>query len=71
VHTSEEGIEKQRLVLDDGDPCMLGPVTNATLKYAIMPVKDGGIIDRNGAEMRPLSRVERVQDSSVACTRGG
>jgi alkylated DNA repair dioxygenase AlkB len=53
VLTSEEGVEQQRLVLEDGDLFVLGPSTNASLKHAVLPVKEECIIQRNGAAARP------------------
>jgi hypothetical protein len=53
VLTSEEGVEQQRVVLEDGDLFVLGPATNATLKHAVLPLKDERIIRRNGAAARP------------------
>lgn len=53
VLTSEEGVEQQRVVLEDGDLFVLGPSTNATLKHAVLPVQDERIIERNGAAVRP------------------
>jgi alkylated DNA repair dioxygenase AlkB len=34
VLTSEDGVEQQRVVLEDGDLFVLGPATNASLKHA-------------------------------------
>jgi alkylated DNA repair dioxygenase AlkB len=53
VLTSEDGVEQQRLVQEDGDLFVLGPVTNAALKHAVLPVKDERIVQRNGAAARP------------------
>jgi alkylated DNA repair dioxygenase AlkB len=53
VLTSEEGVEQQRLVLEDGDLFVLGPATNAALKHAVLPLKDECIIQRNGTAARP------------------
>jgi hypothetical protein len=39
VSTSEEGVEQQRVVLEDGDLLVLGPRTNAQLKRAVLPIK--------------------------------
>jgi hypothetical protein len=47
-------------VLEDGDLFVLGPVTNATLEHAVLPVKDECSIQRNGAATRPrISLVPR------------
>jgi alkylated DNA repair dioxygenase AlkB len=53
VLTSEDGVEQQRVVLEDGDLFVLGPLTNAQLKHAVLPVKDEHIIERNGAAVEP------------------
>jgi hypothetical protein len=39
VLTSEEGVEQQRVVLEDGDLFVLGPRTNATLNCLLKKVK--------------------------------
>jgi 2OG-Fe(II) oxygenase superfamily len=48
VLTSNDDIEQQRVVLEDGDLFVLGPRTNASLKHAVLPVKER-IIERHGA----------------------
>jgi alkylated DNA repair dioxygenase AlkB len=53
VLTSMDGNEKQRVVLEDGDLFVLGPRTNASLKHAVLPVKDEQIIERHGAAVEP------------------
>eukprot|EP00953_Heterococcus_sp_UTEX-ZZ885_P024602 13451-Heterococcus_DN1.PRE.4 len=53
VLTSEDGVEQQRVVLEDGDLFVLGPLTNAQLKHAVLPVKDEQIIERNGTAVEP------------------
>jgi alkylated DNA repair dioxygenase AlkB len=53
VLTSEDGDEKHRVVLEDGDLFVLGPLTNAQLKHAVLPVKDEQIIERHGAAIEP------------------
>jgi hypothetical protein len=49
--TSEQGGEKQRAALEDGDVFVLGP--RARLKHAVLPVKDEQIIERNGTGAGP------------------
>jgi alkylated DNA repair dioxygenase AlkB len=67
VLTSEDGVEQQRLVLEDGDLFVLGPVTNAALKHAVLPVKDERILQRNGAAARPrISLVMRDIKTQLA-----
>jgi alkylated DNA repair dioxygenase AlkB len=53
VLTSEDGDEKQRVVLEDGDLFVLGPLTNAQLKHAVLPVKHEQLIERQGAAVQP------------------
>jgi alkylated DNA repair dioxygenase AlkB len=53
VLTSEDGVEQQRVVLENGDLFVLGPLTNAQLKHAVLPVKDEHIIERNGTAVEP------------------
>jgi 2OG-Fe(II) oxygenase superfamily len=53
VLTSVDGNEKTRVVLEDGDLFVLGPRTNASLKHAVLPVKDEQIIERHGAAVQP------------------
>jgi alkylated DNA repair dioxygenase AlkB len=51
--TSDAGVEQQRVVLEDGDLFVLGPLTNARMKHAVLPVKDERIIERHGAGVEP------------------
>jgi alkylated DNA repair dioxygenase AlkB len=53
VLTSEDGVEKQRVVLEHGDLFVHGPLTNAQLKHAVLPVKAERIIERHGAALGP------------------
>lgn len=61
VLTSKDGIEQQRVVLEDGDLFVLGPRTNASLKHAVLPVKER-IIERPGAAVAP-----RITALSSSC----
>jgi hypothetical protein len=40
-------------VLEDGDLFVLGPCTNASLKHAVLPVKDEQIIESHDAAVEP------------------
>jgi alkylated DNA repair dioxygenase AlkB len=51
--TSEDGVEQQRVVLEDGDLFVLGPLTKARLKHVVLPVKGEQIIERHGAAVEP------------------
>jgi alkylated DNA repair dioxygenase AlkB len=51
--TSEDGVEQQRVVLENGDLFVLGPLTNAQLKHAVLPVNEERIIERNGKAIEP------------------
>jgi alkylated DNA repair dioxygenase AlkB len=51
--TSNAGVEQERVVLEDGDHFVLGPLTNARLKHAVLPVNDERIIERHGAGVEP------------------
>jgi hypothetical protein len=53
VLTTKDGVEQQRVVLEDGDLFVLGPRTNASLKHAVLPVKDEQIIERHGTAVEP------------------
>jgi hypothetical protein len=51
-NTLEEGVERQSVILEDGDLLVRGPRTNEILKHAVLPLKDERIIKRNGADVR-------------------
>jgi hypothetical protein len=45
-------LSSREFVLEDGDLFVLGPRTNASLKHAVLPVKER-IIERHGAAVAP------------------
>jgi hypothetical protein len=47
VLTLEEGVELQRIALKNGNYFVLGPVTIATLKHALLCEQDERMIQRN------------------------
>jgi 2OG-Fe(II) oxygenase superfamily len=67
VLTSKDGVEQQRVVLEDGDLFVLGPRTNEILKHAVLPVKDEQITERHGSSIEPrISIVLRDIKTQVA-----
>jgi hypothetical protein len=51
VLTLEEGVELQRMALKNGNYFVLGPVTIATLKHAVLCEQDERMIQRIGKKL--------------------